>query len=210
MLSDDFVDDKINKTKASLNKDESERLAIYLSEQNYLPYINLLLTVPDNDALEMFDVNYCQKYNIAPFRYIGDVLHLGITDPKNQSTMSEISKIKESHKTIVYVVSQRSVNHILKRYEDIKLKTYSDLGNININPDHINSFINEKDIENIKAFQEALLVLLKTVKEEKVSRLIELLIYGAIYFKVSDIHIEPQEENVRYRYRIDGNLQDIF
>jgi hypothetical protein len=36
-----------------------------------------------------------------------------------------------------------------------------------------------------------------------------LIIAGALHFKVSDIHIEPEEEKVRFRYRIDGALQDI-
>ena len=210
MLQDSFVDAKINKTQAALNKDEAERLAIYISEQNYLPYINLQLTVPENDALELFDVNYCEKYNLAPFKYNGDTLHIGITDPKDEDIIVEIEKIKAKYKTIVYIVSKKSVEHILTRYADIKLKTYEDLGNVDINPEHIASFLSLSGVDNIKSFQNNLILLLKNEKTGKISKLIEALLYGAIHFKVSDIHIEPQEESVRYRYRIDGDLQDIF
>jgi type II secretory ATPase GspE/PulE/Tfp pilus assembly ATPase PilB-like protein len=43
----------------------------------------------------------------------------------------------------------------------------------------------------------------------KTTRILELVIAGALKFGASDIHIEPEEERVRLRYRINGALEDI-
>ena len=54
---------------------------------------------------------------------------------------------------------------------------------------------------------------LKNGIEEKVGKevteLIEIILGGAINLKASDIHIEPREDDVRLRLRIDGVLQDV-
>jgi len=44
----------------------------------------------------------------------------------------------------------------------------------------------------------------------RISETIELIFAGALSLKASDIHIEPEEEAIRLRYRIDGVLLDIF
>ncbi|MCX8513501.1 MAG: hypothetical protein ORN26_00255 [Candidatus Pacebacteria bacterium] len=210
MLKDDFVDEEINKNLKKLNRDEEENIAMYIAEQNYLPYINLKITVPENNALEKFPEAYAIKYNIAPFKYSNDILHIGVIDPTNKDLVSELDKIKKEQKIIIYVISKTSLSHILERYKDINRSHITELGKINIYPEHINSFLSLNNIDNIKGFQDSIINLLQNVKEEKITRLIEALLYGAIHFKSSDIHIEPEEENVRYRYRIDGELQDIF
>jgi type II secretory ATPase GspE/PulE/Tfp pilus assembly ATPase PilB-like protein len=43
----------------------------------------------------------------------------------------------------------------------------------------------------------------------KTTRVLELVIAGALTFNASDIHIEPEEDRVRLRYRINGVLEDI-
>ena len=50
---------------------------------------------------------------------------------------------------------------------------------------------------------------LKENKIHKISRLLEIILAGAIAIKASDIHIEPEKERGRLRLRLDGVLQDI-
>jgi len=59
-----------------------------------------------------------------------------------------------------------------------------------------------KDIEGFKKkIQEYL--------EQNVTELLDVVLYGAITLDVSDIHIEPQEDEARLRIRLDGILQDV-
>ena len=43
-----------------------------------------------------------------------------------------------------------------------------------------------------------------------ISRILEIILAGAISIKASDIHIEPEENSVRLRYRLDGVVNDIL
>jgi type II secretory ATPase GspE/PulE/Tfp pilus assembly ATPase PilB-like protein len=45
---------------------------------------------------------------------------------------------------------------------------------------------------------------------ENITELLDVILYGAIILNVSDIHIEPQEEDARLRTRLDGILQDVI
>jgi type IV pilus assembly protein PilB len=47
-------------------------------------------------------------------------------------------------------------------------------------------------------------------KSYRISRILEIILAGAISINASDIHIEPEEKLVRLRYRLDGVLNDIL
>ncbi len=49
----------------------------------------------------------------------------------------------------------------------------------------------------------------KNLKKE-ITELIEVILSGAIYLSVSDIHFEPQEKEVKMRLRLDGMLHDVL
>lgn len=66
--------------------------------------------------------------------------------------------------------------------------------------DEINAEV--KDISGLKKKIEAYLT-------ESVTDLLDVVLYGSISLNVSDIHIEPQDEETRLRIRLDGVLQDV-
>src|SRR3989344_6091504 len=43
-----------------------------------------------------------------------------------------------------------------------------------------------------------------------ISKILEIILAGAISLKASDVHLEPEEKDVRLRYRLDGILTDIL
>ncbi|GAI49361.1 unnamed protein product, partial [marine sediment metagenome] len=50
----------------------------------------------------------------------------------------------------------------------------------------------------------------EAIAQAPVVRAIDLLIKQAVRDRASDIHVEPQEDKLRVRYRIDGILHDIM
>jgi len=46
--------------------------------------------------------------------------------------------------------------------------------------------------------------------EKRVTEILEIILSGAIFLNVSDIHIEPEEKKAKIRLRIDGDLQDFL
>ncbi|OGI59633.1 hypothetical protein A3C60_00720 [Candidatus Nomurabacteria bacterium RIFCSPHIGHO2_02_FULL_37_45] len=66
-----------------------------------------------------------------------------------------------------------------------------------------------KNIKYIQDIEKLVIEALEGNKIHKISRLLEVILAGAIAVKASDIHIEPEKERGRLRLRLDGVLQDI-
>lgn len=64
----------------------------------------------------------------------------------------------------------------------------------------------KKEVNNISGFKKKV----ETSLEGKLTEILEIILGGAIYLNVSDIHFEPKEENTNLRVRIDGLLQDVL
>ena len=64
----------------------------------------------------------------------------------------------------------------------------------------------KKTINNISDFKKAIE---KNIQEDT-SKLLETILFGAISLYASDIHLEPKEDNVRLRIRLDGMLHDVL
>ncbi len=77
------------------------------------------------------------------------------------------------------------------------------LGSVTI-PEEIVEGI-QKDVKTIKDFKEVINVYLS----QNTTDLLDIVLFGAIHLRASDIHFEPQEDDIRLRVRLDGNLQDI-
>src|SRR3990172_2860924 len=63
----------------------------------------------------------------------------------------------------------------------------------------------EKEVKTIADFQSKLNFFLKT----SVTELLEFILSSAVSFAVSDVHIEPEKERAKMRFRIDGMLRDV-
>ena len=70
----------------------------------------------------------------------------------------------------------------------------------------------EKQISNISLPREETegRVRLDTATEAPVAQALTLIIDEAVKARTSDIHLQPEEDKLRVRYRIDGTLQDMF
>lgn len=78
------------------------------------------------------------------------------------------------------------------------------LGSVNIPPDISDDIKNS--IKNIKSFEEKI----KEHITQNTTNLLDVILFGAITLRASDIHLEPQEEKIRLRVRLDGVLQDAM
>ena len=61
-------------------------------------------------------------------------------------------------------------------------------------------------IKNVSDFKEEI----ETSLTKRVTDVLEVILGGGIFLDVSDIHIEPREENAKLRIRIDGILEDVL
>ncbi len=157
-----------------------------------VPYIKLEGKAIASDVLNLVPEPAARRYRIIPFEKKGDELWVAMADPLD----IQISQFIEKRAGL-------RVKPFLAQAEDI-LKAVSDQYSQNLSSD-VTSALNEvasvKPEEEIQAGPEIL-------REAPVSNIIDQLLEYAIKSRASDIHIEPQEDHTRVRYRIDGILQE--
>src|SRR3989344_6023510 len=177
----DFDDEKENKQLDELHKQEEEELVAMLAESKYgLPYIDLHRIGVDNEALRIIPEKEAIEMKVAPFKLFG----------KN-----------------IFIAINASLNKVWDRYKEISMAESSQIGGLDISAEVLRD--TAKSIHHIQDIEKLTAEALKGNKIHKISRLLEVILAGAIAIKASDVHIEPEKDRGRLRLRLDGILQDI-
>lgn len=157
-----------------------------------IPFIKLEGKAIAADILNLIPEPAARRYVIIPFDRKTDELYVAMADPLD----IQISQFIEKR-------SGLRVKPYLAQSEDI-LRAISDQYSQNLTSD-VTSALNE--VDSVKPIEETQ-VEPEIMREAPVSNIINQLLEYAIKSRASDIHIEPQEDHTRVRYRIDGILQE--
>lgn len=204
-----FDEEKQNRQLDELHKQEEEELVEILAESKYgLPYINLYRIGIDNEALRVISEKDCKEMNVAPFKLFGKNIFIALRSPNDDL----IKKLKDQmeRKNLIptfYMASNASVNKVWDRYREISMAESSKVGGLDISGEVLRE--TAKKIHNMQDIAKMTEEALEGNKIHKISRLLEVILAGAIAIKASDIHIEPQQDRGRLRMRLDGILQDV-
>lgn len=202
---DDFAQTQSLK---DLRTDEEESLIKSLSDTYGLPYIDLRGMAPEGDALRMIPQKDAREGNMVPFKISGHKLYIALLSPNNTRAEELIRGLETRGSEIfLFLCSHASLNHAWGRYDELEQTSRVDAGTLNLTKEGLSRISQDlKSLDDLKhAFDsfDGSQILYKT------SRVIELIFAGALSFDASDIHIEPEENKVKLRYRIDGVLTDI-
>ncbi len=204
-----FDEEKQNKQLEDIHKEEEEQLVATLAESKYgLPYINLYRLGIDNEALRAISENDSREMNVGAFKLFGKNIFIALHTPTD-SLMERLKEDMERRNLIpvFYMASTASIKKVWDRYKEISLAESSKIGGLDISGEILRE--TAKKIEKIQDIEKMITEALEGNKIHKISRLLEIILAGAIAIKASDIHIEPEKERSRLRLRLDGVLQDI-
>jgi type II secretory ATPase GspE/PulE/Tfp pilus assembly ATPase PilB-like protein len=205
-----FDDDIAGKQIADFKKEEEEDVVRILAENKYnIPYIDLGPMIVDNEALRYISEKEARENGVAPFKLLGKSLHVGILTPQAPGieVITEDLRMRGITPTY-YMVSHASLEKVWGRYSELSQTSNSRVGGMDISGDVLLDLgKNLKNVDNIKKYLDDMV---KVKDTHKTSRLIEIILAGAIAINASDVHMEPEENFVRLRLRIDGVLQDIY
>ncbi len=187
---------------------EEEEFVKRVAAKFGLPYVDLSGTVIDTDALVLVPEAKARVAQLAPFKIRGKELHVAVRSPNIPEAKKVIEELKKEYDVIVYIVSTRSLEKAWARYADVDLTHGVHGGLLDIDQENIKRI--SQDIKTNKDIAREAKRILESESKKKVSELLELIFGSAIATKTSDIHFEPQEEQVRVRFRQDGVLQEIL
>lgn len=157
-----------------------------------VPFIKIEGKAISADILNLIPEPAARRYQIIPFDTKGDELLVAMTDPLDIQIIQFIEKR-----------SGMRVKPFLALSDDI-LKAIRDQYSQNLTTEVTSAL---KEVEEVRP-QEAAIGGPEIIRQAPISNIINQLLEYAIKTRASDIHIEPQEDHTRVRYRIDGILQE--
>lgn len=204
-----FDEDRQNKRVDDLRKLEEENLAKTLSSKYGIPYLDLSVTPINIDALRVITEAETREAQIAVFNDVDKVLSIGALSPQNPKTVEQLNKLKAKGYTVeLFMISHASLNKVWDRYKDLSYSFETKSGALDISNEQITDFLSK--VHTIPDVQNLIGEVLQMKKSYRISRIMEIILAGAIATNSSDVHLEPEEEYVRLRYRLDGILTDIL
>ncbi len=204
-----FDEDKQKQKLADIRKKDEEEFSRHLAEQSGIDFINLSSVPINTDALRLIKEETARGAKIAAFNLIGKKVEIGVISPASPEVISALNEMTQAGYTpIVFVTTHESLEKAWGHYKDLSYSTESRVGALDVSSDEILVFL--KKVHSIRDIGVLIQEILTEKKSYRISRLIELIIAGALATKASDIHIEPEEGYARLRYRLDGVLNDVL
>jgi len=204
-----FQEEKQERKIDELLKKEAEDLAMILSQKYGMSYIDLFGQPINSDALKLINETDAREASIAPFKLVGKKVHVAVFSPNNNKSKVALEGIKQQgFEPVPYMASEASLEKAWERYKEISLAKATEAGVLDISSEDLTHFMSKVNtIEDIKKIIDETV---KSTDGHRASKVFEIILAGAISTGASDIHIEPEEENVRLRFRLDGVLQNIL
>jgi len=159
-----------------------------------IPYIELDPRDIPSDILNKIPERIARQYNVVLFKIDKEgVQHLAMEDPDDVQAVNFIQK-EIGENIQIYVAPKENILAALENYR----------GDVN---QELNEVI---DIQREDGGADSTTVTEEDVAEDSpIAQTVNLLLEYAIRSHASDIHIEPREEYVQIRYRIDGVLKEV-
>ena len=158
-----------------------------------VPFVDLRKEIIPADILQIVPEPIARRYKVVAFERKENAIKVAMLNPEDIQTIDFIRK-KTGLKIITCLTSEESIDTILKQYEKSLKAEFGDI--IDANAEKIGEG-EEADLE-------------KMARGLPIIRIVDTLIKHAILQNASDIHIEPEEGDVKVRYRIDGILHDAM
>ncbi len=187
----------------------SEQFTKVTSQVLGTPYVNLAASKVSPSVLGLLSRDVAERFMAVPLGEMENRLAIAMLDPNNVQAVDFLSN-KIGRPLKVYMASEEGIRHVLEQYNTDLQKGVSEAI----------SSANKTEAEDEDSLQ-ALLGGGKSKKQEKeeiktivqdspISRALSTILEYAVRSRASDIHIEPLEESLRIRCRIDGVLREIM
>lgn len=176
---------------------ESQLLAAYAQRLD-VPLVEKDLVVKRPEVLKLVPESLARRYGIMPLDINNNKILIAVSNPEDMSVIEDVKM--SSRMDVSFLLSPReNVNGAIERYyKNVELfyrEEQAEMQTINIV-----STDTAKKMDEIES----------NVNNTPVVKLVNNLVQQAYVRQVSDIHIEPFENDVLVRMRIDGDLVEVM
>ncbi len=204
-----FDEDKSKRKINELLKKEEEEVVQQLAQKLGIEYVDLSVIPVNTDALRLVDEHKAFEAKLAPFAIIDRKVKVATRTPEDQKTLDVVSGLKEKgFEPVLVAASIASLEKAWRAYKDISFAYETKAGSLDVANEEITNVV--KQTKSLPDIITLLTGMLNQNKSYRVSHILETILAGAIATGASDIHIEPEQEYIRLRYRLDGVLADVL
>lgn len=198
-----------NRKLAELRQKEEEDLARILSEKYGIKYADLSRIAINADALRLIVEKDARENSVAAVAKIGKKVTLATRAPESDGTKKMAASLEERGYLVTpLMVSSQSLERAWQRYADLSFAVETKSGVLDISGEEILNLV--KKMGTLSAARTQIAETLQMKKSHRISRIVEIVIAGGLANRASDIHIEPEEDSIRLRFRLDGVLVDVL
>ena len=207
-MSTQFNDKKQDERLAELHRREEEELAEVLSKRYGVDYADLTSKSIDTDALRLVPEAEARTAEVAAFRRQNKVIFLAMRAPERPDSQQVVESIERlGYQVHRFMVSRISLEHAWDRYHDISYATETEAGVLTLSNETIQEMLQK--LKTLNDIQVEINSHSGSKDTHRISRVLEIIMAGALALGASDVHLEPEEVGVRMRYRLDGVLIEV-
>ncbi|MCX5669434.1 MAG: GspE/PulE family protein [Candidatus Omnitrophica bacterium] len=183
-----------------------EALLSLFSEQLYIPTLRLAKFRFDTEVINLIPEHMAKLYNTIPLSKIGSTLTVAMSDPLNIFAFDDLSNFTGCNIDIVLSPEDEILHVIDSQYH----KEAKEMQNILDETALARSAGTDKNLELFKTDEIELSNALLESEKAPIVQLVEIILAQALKRRASDIHVEPEIDCLRIRYRVDGSLHDVL
>lgn len=158
-------------------------------------------------VLEYIPEDSARYYHFVPIAITGGVLEVGITDPDNIEGRDALnfiaSKVNLPYK--VFLISQSDFDKVISAYKGLSGEVNKALNELETEL-KIDAEVAQKESKKKEDVEPENVANEKISEDAPVTKIVATILRYATDGNASDVHIEPQRENVKVRFRVDGVL----
>jgi len=173
-----------------------EAVAKVKSEMLGAPYRKVDAASINEALFKIIPKETSQTYRVIPIERTQDMFVVGMFRPDDVRAQEALRFIAKQQKINlgVYVVTLSDLNAVWRRYSPYKSEVESALTELNLRP---------SEEEQVVVLEEG-----GSAEDAPVIKIVASTLRQAVETKASDIHIEPQRNRLRIRFRVDGELKE--
>ncbi len=162
--------------------------------------VDLRESRPKDDLLKALPRHIARRYQVIPVELDGSTLTVAMIDPSDIDVTDGLNRLLDVDNIIFNVASEPQIKEAIERFygasDEAVERLVTELSQTQV------------DIEEVKVAGESGVVDSGADQDAPLVKLVNAIITEGFRMDCSDVHIEPFEDRLRIRYRVDGVLRE--
>lgn len=184
-LAEKLPDEKLGDTLLREGYITEQQLIEVLEFQLGIPHINIFQYPIEQEIVQLVPQEIAKRYQVMPIRSEENQLFVAMADPMDYFAIEEL-RMATGYQIVPAIATKDALQRAITKYYDLQQSLDEVMGD----------FSHEETVEETGI----------TDEDSPIVRLVNQIISNAVAQRASDIHFDPQEVELKIRYRVDGVL----